>query len=184
MARQAARNLTPISAVGNLITERIARAQRGFTLIELLVVVVLIAIIGAMVTISLGHRGNRATENEAGLLAAAANYADDAAVLSGQPRGLVLARDGYQLVQFDGQQWQPERTGSATHHTLSAPLQIDADRLWPRLGDPAHPLAPQLLFLPSGEHQVPAFALVNTVTGEHFVVNQGEDGRFFAGEAK
>jgi cell division protein FtsW len=65
----------------------------------LLVVVVLIAIIGAMVTIGLGHRGNRATENEAGLLAAAVNYADDAAVLSGQPRGLVLARDGYQLVQ-------------------------------------------------------------------------------------
>ncbi len=184
MARRAARNLTPISAVGNLITERIARAQRGFTLIELLVVVVLIAIIGAMVTVSLGHRGNRATENEAGLLAAAANYADDAAVLSGQPRGLVLARDGYQLVQFDGQQWQPERTGNSTHHELAEPLQIDADSLWPRLGDLARPQAPQLLFLPSGEHQVAAFGLVNKVTGERFVIDQDEDGRFFAGETK
>jgi type II secretion system protein H len=161
-----------------------SRTPRGFTLIELLVVVVLIGIIGAMVTISLGHRGNRATENEAGMLAAAANYADDAAVLSGQPRGLVLARDGYQLVQFDGQQWQPERTGNTTHHALAAPMEIDADSLWPRLGDPAHPQTPQLLFLPSGEHQVPAFALINKVTAEHFAINQDEDGRFFAGEVQ
>ena len=38
--------------------------------------------------------------------------------------------------------------------------------------------------LSGGEHQVAAFGLVNKVTGERFVIDQDEDGRFFAGETK
>ena len=70
------------------------RRAVGFTLIEVLVVVVLVAIVAAMVMLSLGREGQRATALEAEALAALCNHLSDAAVRTGQAYGLLVARGG------------------------------------------------------------------------------------------
>lgn len=147
----------------------------GFTLLEMLVVVVLIGIMATMATLALGNRGNRVTESEANQLAAACNYASDAAVLSGRPRGVVLARDGYVVVQFDGTRWLRDGTGKQRH--VPPPLQLESDRLWPSLDEASRTPRPQLLFLPSGEQQVPPVALRNTASAERYLLEISDEGR-------
>lgn len=99
--RAGARNLRQVSATGNLIAKPPVAQQPpgvrravGFTLIEVLVVVVLVAIVAAMVMLSLGREGQRATALEAEALAALCNHLSDAAVRTGQAYGLLVARGG------------------------------------------------------------------------------------------
>ncbi len=181
------RNLRRTSVTGNLIARlptshprRRARAAAGFTLIEVLVVVVLVAIVAAMVMLSLGRHGARATALEAEALAALCNHLADAAVLTGQPYGLVLARDGYRVVVFDGHSWQlaPER--HLREHLLPPPLYLEGPTVLPKLGVlPAAP-TPQALFLPSGAQPAAIYSLASEAAAERYDIFNAAQGRYAA----
>lgn len=182
-----ARNLRRTSVTGNLIARpptphlrHWARAVAGFTLIEMLVVVVLVAIIAAMVMLSLGRHGARATAMEAEALAALCNHLADAAVLSGQPYGLVLARDGYRVVVFDGHGWQlaPER--HFREHLWPPPLYLEGPTVLPKLGVAPTALTPQALFLPSGAQPAALYSLASEAAAERYDIFNAAQGRYAA----
>ena len=172
----------PTSAHGNSTVRptRMRQGPRGFTLLELLVVVAVVGVMAALVTMGLGPRGDRRTAIEAELLAAACNASDEAAVLSGRPRGLVLAQDGYQQVQFDGRHWLPGQGGPAGGYRLPTPLTLQGAGLWRRLGEGSTPQLPQLVFLPAGDRQLGSVSVINSVTAERFDIAAGADGRLRA----
>ena len=146
----------------------------------MLVVVVLVAIIAAMVMLSLGRHGARATALEAEALAALCNHLADAAVLSGQPYGLMLARDGYRVVVFDGRSWQlaPER--HFREHLLPPPLYLEGTTVLRKLGVAPTALTPQALFLPSGAQPAAIYSLASEAAAERYEIFNAAQGRYAA----
>lgn len=82
------------------------RAAAGFTLIELMVVMVLIGVLVSMVHISLGDNNSRNARQEADVLLGLIHGLREKAVLEGQEYGLRLEPGAYQLMRFEGEQWQ------------------------------------------------------------------------------
>ena len=82
------------------------QSTAGFTLIELMVVIVLIGVLVSMVHISLGDNSPRHARQEAGALLGLMHGVREKAVLEGQEYGLRLEPAAYQLMRFDGEQWQ------------------------------------------------------------------------------
>jgi general secretion pathway protein H len=137
---------------------------RGFTLLELLVVLVIIGIILTFAVLSIGDGGRRdRLEQEARRLQALLTLTGEEAVLRSLELGVVLKRQGYRFVAFDGEKWQPV-AGDALlrEHRLpeSMALELFIDGLPVELSllpgegeeDEEGPL-PQLLFFSSGERQ-------------------------------
>lgn len=142
--------------------------------------VVVVAIIAAMVMLSLGRHGARATALEAEALAALCNHLAAAAVLSGQPYGLVLAGDGYRVVVFDGDGWQlaPER--HFREHLLPPPLYLEGPTVLPKLGVAPIALTPQALFLPSAAQPAAIYSLANEAAAERYEIFNAAQGRYAA----
>lgn len=75
---------------------------RGFTLIELLVVVVVIAILGSIVMLSIGvMRDDRDLDREARRMASLIELVADEAMLQGRDFGIEFLLQGYRFVEYD-----------------------------------------------------------------------------------
>lgn len=87
--------------------------ERGFTLIELLVVLVLVGIVAALVSLSIGDGAERQLRAEAERLANTLRLARDELLITGESdRALGLRRNGYsflELVTLDDhtREWRP-----------------------------------------------------------------------------
>lgn len=112
------------------------------TLIEVMMVVFIIGLATGLVVLTLPPR---ATPEEAAAktFSSVLTRAQDQAILSGQPVGLLLGEEGYSLLAWRGEQWDRVRGGAELARGLT--LQID-DRREQVLADGW----PDLVFDPTG----------------------------------
>jgi len=80
--------------------------HRGFTLIEVMVVVVLIGIIASLVQFNFaGKRPEDVLQQESAKFAAIFEVAADYGMLNNVELGLIVKKDSYQFVGYDGTKW-------------------------------------------------------------------------------
>ena len=85
---------------------RTTEKHRGFTLIEVMVVVVLIGIIASLVQFNFaGKRPEDVLQQESARFAAIFEVAADYGMLNNVELGLIVKKDSYQFVGYDGTQW-------------------------------------------------------------------------------
>ncbi len=110
--------------------------ERGFTLIELLVVLVLVGIVAALVSLSIGDGAERQLRAEAERLANTLRLARDELLITGESdRALGLRRDSYsflELASLDDQtrEWRPLNDAQLGPRQLPQDLleiQLDLD---------------------------------------------------------
>jgi len=124
------------------------RAAAGFTLIELMVVMVLIGVLVSMVHISLGDNNSRNARQEADVLLGLIHGLREKAVLEGQEYGLRLEPEAYQLMRFEGEQWQAVEPRVSLPVGLVLTLTLDGQDQPLTAGS----VTPQLLWLSSDEN--------------------------------
>lgn len=106
---------------------------RGFTLIEILVVVLIASVLTGVVLLRFaGDSPAERVRAERERLAARLDQMCDLALLTGQPRGLRLTREGYDFWHFENSAWRPlaaDRDPSARTwpDALSAQLSIEGE---------------------------------------------------------
>lgn len=89
------------------------RGAGGFTLLELLVVIAIVALLSAVVALSIAGLGGRRVADEAERIAALLRLAEDEAVLRGRDLGLLIDAEDIAFVTWrrsaDGRdiEWQP-----------------------------------------------------------------------------
>ena len=87
------------------------RHHDGFTLIELLVVVVIVGVIAAALTLSIGAAGGeRQLAHQAEQAQALIGYACEQAELTGRTIGLSFNTNGYRFSELERDDWMPMRT--------------------------------------------------------------------------
>ena len=136
-----------------------SRHSCGFTLLELLVVLVLIGIILSFAVLSIGDGGRQERlKQEAQRIHAIFSLAGEEAVLQSQELGVVVQRQGYAFVVYDGEGWQPISNDDMFRDyplPVETELSLFMDGL--EVGLNTRPenedgtLTPQLLFFSSGE---------------------------------
>ena len=124
------------------------RAAAGFTLIKLMVVMVLIGVLVSMVHISLGDNNSRNARQEADVLLGLIHGLREKAVLEGHEYGLRLEPGAYQLMRFEGEQWQAVEPRVSLPVGLVLALTLDGQDQ-PLI---AGSVTPQLLWLSSDEN--------------------------------
>lgn len=141
------------------------KTPRGFTLVEILVVIVIIGLMAGITVLAIGKDPQRALQQEAQRARTVLQLAADEALLMGKEHGLVIHKDGYQVVQFNEQkrQWQPGELPAFDQYRLPNPLQLSLQSEGTKVDlrrlnqsdeqnkeDSSH-LKPALLLLSSGE---------------------------------
>ena len=96
------------------------QTQRGMSLIEVLLVVFIIGLSASLVVLTLPPRMS-ATMKEAQTLASQIVAAQDQAILTGQPIGLVIERKAYAFKRWQANSWQNTRGGK----DLGARMELD-----------------------------------------------------------
>ena len=81
--------------------------QSGFTLLEVMLVMVLMAVVLSSVNLSFDIRSDRnKVEDEAKRLQAVVQLASDYALLNNLQLGMLVDKQSYQFLGFDGEDWQ------------------------------------------------------------------------------
>lgn len=105
------------------------RVERGMTLLEILVVLVIIGVMAAIATVSIGILGgDREIEREAERLTDAIALLQEQAELEGRDYGIWLETSRYEFQRFDAfeQRWKPVEGDTAlAAHDLSSELSIE-----------------------------------------------------------
>lgn len=149
-----------------------AKRQQGFTLLEVMLVVLLMGLMAAAVTMSMGGGSQQqALSREAQRFMATTEALQDEAVLSGAFFGIVVEDHKYHYVMFKEDKWQPvEKDNLLSERELpegvttdleveGLPLEQDEQQQsWfdePLIDDDAEQKKkfpePQIMLLPSGE---------------------------------
>lgn len=131
-------------------------ASRGFTLIELLVVMVVVGLLVALATVSIGGDSlRRDLDNEAEKLVLLMETASEQAILNNSELGLLFDEESYQFLiyQDDKRSWEPspERTFRSREipEWLSITTIIESEA--PRLTADEDRVRPDIVFFSSGE---------------------------------
>jgi type II secretion system protein H len=123
--------------------------NKGFTLLEVMLVVLIIGIITSLAVYSLSPIGpSRQAKREAQGLMNALDYAQQQAILSHQPYGLVISNHGYQFYVYQGQgQWQPTKDQGFQQQTTLSQIKL----IMPNSNLDGRP---SIVLLPSKEPQI------------------------------
>lgn len=155
-------------------------SQAGFSLLEVLVGVSILAVLTATVSLSL-DRTTTPLSAEGERLAIRLTHAQQEAVITGRPTGIVVNENAYGFVTFlDGQWWPIRDHPSLDFHDLPAGFRISAQShragtaedgvVWPTIWfDPAGMDAPWRLRLDRQGQSV------TIETGERGTVHLGEE---------
>jgi general secretion pathway protein H len=162
------------SAIG-ISTSRLQRPIGGFTLIEILVVLLIIGILVAGASLSLGVLGrDSALEKESDRLSALLDYLREQATLQNREYGLRCYVGGYEFLAYDVRtgQWQkvpgddsmrPRRLPTGV--TMQVSIE-GRDIILPREQAKADELAPQVMLFSSGDLNLFELTLRRIATGE------------------
>ena len=144
--------------------------QRGMTLIEVMVVVFIIGLSAGIVVLTLPERPSQ-TSQAVTEFAHSVEQAQHRAMLMGTPVGLQLTEQGYRLLRWQNQTWQPERARQWPTQALDVRLLSDGYEDT----ETARPsLWPDLIFDPTGVNSPAEVQLVGR--GERFAVTVRETG--------
>ena len=121
------------------------------TLIEVMVVVFIIGLTAGLVVMTLP---DRATPERAAAqtLAVTLSQAQDRAIMSGQPVGLIMSERGYMLAAWTAGRWEPLRGGESVPRSVRLDLTRDTR-------NPPPDGWPDLVFDPTGVTDGAAFRL-------------------------
>ncbi|HMA11380.1 MAG TPA: type II secretion system minor pseudopilin GspH [Steroidobacteraceae bacterium] len=156
-------------------TSRPQRPIGGFTLIEILVVLLIIGILIAGASLSLGVLGrDSALEKESDRLSALMDYLRDQAALQNREFGLRCFVGGYEFLAYDArtgrwQRIQGEDTMRPRRLPTGLTLQVSIegrDIILPREQAQADELAPQIMLFSSGDLNLFELTLRRAATGE------------------
>lgn len=109
----------------HLNTFPLAKIHRGFTLIELMVVVLLVGLIASMVQFNVsGKRPEDVLQLESARFAAIFEIAAEYGMLNNIELGLIVKKDSYQFLGYDGTQWTeiPEQDWQAN---VTMPAEVE-----------------------------------------------------------
>lgn len=155
---------------------RTEHPAQGFTLLELLIVAAIVALLVGFAALTISRGTHRALETGGDAVVAALDQAGDAAVLSGRPHALLLARDGFMLLRFRDTGWQPA-AGSAWRQRLPPGVEFLRAGCGPLANcNPA--TRPQVVVLPDGSPYGELPALVELAGQRQLRVVPGRQGRF------
>lgn len=128
--------------------------QGGFSLLELLAVLLIIGIVAAMATLSVGSAGpGRMLEQEAERLAALVRVSCEESVLQGNSLALSFGVGGgaYGFLRQDGEQWLPRRGHASRPRALPDGVRVElVQEGRPVPLDETHAGRPHLVCLPDG----------------------------------
>ena len=103
--------------------------QHGFTLIEVMVVIVLIGLMASLVQFNIsGNNPADKLKHESARFAAIFEVAADYGMLNNVELGLIVKKDSYQFVGYDGTQWTeiPDQDWQA-HVTMSEEIELSLE---------------------------------------------------------
>ena len=115
------------------------RNQGGFSLLELIIVLVIIGILVAAVTMTLGDKRADDLRLEARRLSARIAMASDEAILTGSELGMQISRESYRFLTLEEDKWQ-QLSNTESHlrdHTLPPEMlmRLEIEGLFPSFSE-------------------------------------------------
>jgi len=160
------------------------RRARGLTLVEMMVVVVLIGIILAMATLSMGTAGPQAKMREEGRrLLRLLELARETAIFESRELALVMTDDGYRFQELRARQWRDISDDEVLRRRkledgVRLQLRIEGEDIG-LAGDEEEALAPPRIFLLSSGETTPFRIRLEAGGGRrHYELSGSSLGRF------
>ena len=155
------------------LTKRAGVGEAGFTLLEMMMVLLIIGLMSTGVLLVIPDKKPEA-QNYVENLVRRLNQAAQNSMISGQPAGLGLTRDGYTLYSYDNEIWAAVHSQDWPENTN---LRYEKDNR--RLELPKEAL-PVILFEPTGQSDI--FALSLSQADRQFSLYSQGDSRIYYGE--